>query len=166
MREKTSRSHIRSLFRVCTTDATNDHLGNTRSTTVFFSLNEQPHLVPYLSMPLTNFSSSSGAQPSFTTSEAIFANHLLRQSLLVLLGTWFAIARHLDGLELSGSSMFMVSIVSHDEARNGQTLLDSFTKKLVLLSGPRSAFLTKHLRHIDTLEFRKSTVEKIEALWK
>jgi len=132
---------------------------------VFFLLNEQPHLVPYLSMPLTNFSSSSGAQPPFTTSEAIFANHLLRQSLLVLLGTCLAIACHLDGLELSGSSMFMVSIVSHDEARNGRTFLDSFTKELVLLSGPRSALSTKHLRHIGIEEFRKSAVEEIEALW-
>ena len=154
MREKASRSHIRSLFRVCTTDATNDHLSNTGSTMLFFLLNEQPHLVPYLSMPLTNFSSSSGAQPPFTTSEAIFANHLLRQSLLVLLGTCFAIACHLDGLELSGSSMSMVSIVNHDEARNGRTFLDSFTKELVLLSGPRPALSTKHLGHINIVEFR------------
>lgn len=130
---------------------------------VFFLLNEQLYLVPYLSMPLTNFSSSSGAQPPFTTSEAIFANHLLRQSLLVLLGTCFAIACHLDGLELSGSSMFTVSVVNHDEGGNSRTLLDSLTKELVLLSGPRSALSTKHLWHI--VEYRNSAVEEIKELW-
>src|SRR6266550_8521649 len=62
------------------------------------------HLVPKILIPLTSLSSSSGDQPPFTTSDAIFANHRLRQSLLVLLGTCFAIACHLDGLGLWGSS--------------------------------------------------------------
>ena len=64
----------------------------------------QSYLVPYLSMPFTSFSSSSGAQPPLTTSEAILANHRLRQSLFVLFGTCFEIACHLLGFELSGSS--------------------------------------------------------------
>ena len=55
-------------------------------------------------MPFTSFSSSSGAQPPLTTSEAIFANHRLRQSLLVLFGTCFAMACQREGFELSGSS--------------------------------------------------------------
>ena len=60
--------------------------------------------MPYLSIPFTSFSSSSGAQPPLTTSEAILANHRLRQSLFVLLGTCLDIACHLLGFELSGSS--------------------------------------------------------------
>lgn len=106
------------------------------------------YLVPYLSMPLTNFSSSSGAQPPLTTSDAIFANHLLRQSLFVLLGTCFAIACHLDGFELSGSSVCAVSCDIDAKQTTERTLLDGLSEELVLLRCPGSTFSAEHLRHV------------------
>ena len=96
--------NVRSLFLVRTTEATRDHLEY--HSQGYFILDPLPksYLVPYVSIPFTSFSSSSGAQPPLTTSEAILANQRLRQSLFVLLGTCFAIACHLLGFELSGSS--------------------------------------------------------------
>lgn len=98
-------SNVRSLFRLCTIDATKDHL----KADAQLERHQPPgpansHLVPYLSIPLTSFSSSSGAQPPLTTSEAILANQRLRQSLFVLLGTCLAMACHLEGFGFSGSS--------------------------------------------------------------
>ena len=65
---------------------------------------EGAHLVPCFSIAFTRRSSSSGAQPPFTTSVAIFANQRLRQSLFVRPGTCLEIACHREGFELLGSS--------------------------------------------------------------
>jgi hypothetical protein len=95
-------------------------------------------------MPLTSFSSSSGAQPPLTTSEAILANHRLRQSLFVLFGTCFAIACHLDGFGLSGSSVGLYGQTWALGHCSGHTSLHSISKELVFLCGPRSTFSAKH----------------------
>lgn len=105
----------------------------------------QSYLVPYLSIPFTNFSSSSGAQPPLTTSEAILANHRLRQSLFVLLGTCFEIACHLLGFELSGSSEKQYEIASADKVqRTKLASLNGVTEELVFFRCPGTALSAEH----------------------
>ena len=101
--------------------------------------------MPYLSMPFTSFSSSSGAQPPLTTSEAIFANQRLRQSLFVLLGTCFAIACHLLGFELSGSSVEGVEDDGASEVKRAVlTSLNGVTEELVFFSSPGTTLSAEH----------------------
>ena len=141
-------TNLRSLFLVWTIEATSDHLIRRGSYISSEQARRRAYLVPYRSIPLTSFSSSSGAQPPLTTSDAILANHRLRQSLFVLLGTCFAMACHLDGFGLSGSSVvsygqLSVVVLSLPDT-NRQTSLYSISKELVFLRSPRSTFSAKH----------------------
>jgi hypothetical protein len=137
--------NVRSLFLVWTTEATRDHLDYDKSRYFILDPALKSYLVPYLSIPFTSFSSSSGAQPPLTTSEAILANHRLRQSLFVLLGTCFAMACHLLGFELSGSSEKDDEMPWACEVRRTMpTSLDSITEELVFFSSPGTALSAKH----------------------
>lgn len=73
-------------------------------------------------------------------SEAIFANHLFLQSLLVLSGTCWAIACHFEGFGLPGSSVqssgVRVNVIDEFEYF---AFCYCFTEKLVLLYRPCSA---------------------------
>jgi hypothetical protein len=88
--------------------------------------------VPYLSIALTSLSSSSGAQPPLTTSEAILANHLLRQSLFVRFGTCLAMACHLEGAELPGSSVAISKGENNNLRQRQHTFFNGGAKELVL----------------------------------
>lgn len=107
-----------SLFLLCTIAATIDHL------------------VPHCSIALTSLASSSGDHPPLTTSEAILANQRLRQSLFVRSGTCLAIAYHLDGLALLGSS-FLTASRSRRSSSSVQDRLSRVAEPLSMLEGFR-----------------------------